>query len=159
MSTLSITGNIVRDPELRFTPTGKAVANLTVAESRRRRTADGNGWEDAEPTFWPVAIWGDYAEHVAESLVAGARVVVVGRTRTQVWTQIERERAGQELRRLEVAAAEAAPSLRWATAKVVKVERRDGEAPVEDERRSSARLAGPGPFAGRGSAPRGLHGD
>lgn len=133
MSTLTITGNIVRDPELRFTPTGKAVANLTVAENHRRRTADGQGWEDAETTFWPVAVWGDYAEHLAESLTAGARVVVVGRTRTQVWTPTEGERAGQEQRRLEVVADEVAPSLRWATAKVAKVERRAGDAPVEDE--------------------------
>jgi single-strand DNA-binding protein len=80
-----------------------------------------------------VTVWGDYAEHVAESLTAGARVVVAGRTGTRVWTPTEGERAGQEQRRLEVVADEVAPSLRWATAKVAKVERRDGDAPVEDE--------------------------
>lgn len=133
MSTLTITGNIVRDPELRFTPSGKAVANLTVAENHRRKNAAGD-WEDTKPTYWPVTIWGDYAEHATESLTAGARVVVIGRTGTRVWTPTEGERAGQEQRRLEIIADEIAPSLRWATAKVSKVERpASGDTPVEEE--------------------------
>jgi single-strand DNA-binding protein len=132
MSTIAIVGNIVRDPELRWTPAGRAVANLTVAENHRRRTADGQGWEDAEPTYWPVSVWGDQAEHVAESLTAGARVVLLGRTGTHTWTPTDGERAGQEQRRLEVVAEEIAPSLRWATAKVDKVARRD-DAPTEDQ--------------------------
>jgi single-strand DNA-binding protein len=133
MTTLTILGNLVRDPELRYTAIGKAVANLTVAENHRRRTADGNGWQDTEPTYWPVTVWGAYAEHLAASLTAGARVVVVGRTGTRVWTPSEGERAGQEQRRLEVVADEVAPSLRWATATLAQVERRDGDAPVKDE--------------------------
>jgi single-strand DNA-binding protein len=133
MPTITILGNLVRDPELRSTPSGKAVANMTVAENHRRRTADGQGWEDAEPTYWPVTVWGEQAEHLARSLTARARVVVVGRTGTHVWTPTEGERAGQEQRRVEVVAEEVAPSLRWATAKVAKVERRSGDIPVEDE--------------------------
>ena len=132
MSTLTILGNLVRDPELRFTPSGKAVANMTVAENHRRKTTAGD-WEDTEPTYWPVTVWGEHAEHLTESLTAGARVVVIGRTGTHVWTPAEGERAGQEQRRVEVVAEEVAPSLRWATAKVTKVERRAGDAPVEDE--------------------------
>lgn len=132
MSTLTILGNLVRDPELRFTPNGTAVANMTVAENHRRRSADGTGWENAEPSYWPVTVWGDYAEHLTQSLTAGARVVVVGRTGTRVWTPTEGERAGQEQRRLEVVADEVAPSLRWATATLAKVARRDGDAPLED---------------------------
>jgi single stranded DNA-binding protein len=96
MPTLTIIGYLVRDPELRFTPDGgKAAANLTIAESSRRRSADRSGWADAEPTYWPVRVWGGYAEHVAESLTAGARVVVVGRTGTRAWTLAEGERPGQ----------------------------------------------------------------
>ena len=134
MSTITIVVKLVRDPELRFTPTtGKAVANLTVAENHRRRTADGTGWEDLPTSYWPVTVWGEYAEHLAESLTAGTRVVVVGRTGTTVWTPSEGERAGTEQRRLEVVAEEVAPSLRWATAQVSKTIRRDGEAPAVEE--------------------------
>lgn len=133
MSTITIVGNLVRDPELRFTPTtGKAVANLTVAENHRRRSADG-GWEDLPTSYWPVTVWGEYAEHLAESLTAGTRVVVVGRTGTTVWTPTEGERAGVEQRRLEVVAEEVAPSLRWATTTVSKTGRRDGDAPATEE--------------------------
>jgi single-strand DNA-binding protein len=132
MPTLTILGNLVRDPELRYTPSGKAVANLTVAENHRRKTTSGD-WEDAESTYWPVTVWGEHAEHLTESLTAGARVVVVGRTGTHVWTLTEGDRAGQEQRRVEVVAEEVAPSLRWATATIVKLERRAGDAPAQDE--------------------------
>ncbi|MCD2191014.1 single-stranded DNA-binding protein [Actinomycetospora soli] len=134
MSTITIVGNLVRDPELRFTPTtGKAVANLTVAENHRRRSTDGTGWEDLPTSYWPVTVWGDQAEHLVESLTAGTRVVVVGRTGTMVWTPTEGERAGTEQRRLEVVAEEVAPSLRWATAQVTKLGRREGDAPATEE--------------------------
>ena len=78
-------------------------------------------------------MWGEHAEHLAKSLTAGARVVVLGRTGTHVWTPTEGERAGQAQRRLEVIADEVAPSLRWATATITKIEHRAGDAPVEDE--------------------------
>ena len=80
-------------------------------------------------------MWGETAEHLAESLTAGARVVVLGRIGARVWTPTEGERAGQQQqqRRLEVIADEVAPSLRWATATIAKVERRDGDAPIKDE--------------------------
>ena len=133
MPTLTILGNLVRDPELRYTATGTPVAHLTVAENHRRRTADGTGWQDAEPTYWPVTVWGDHAEHAAESLTAGARVVVLGRTGTRVWTPTEGARAGQAQRRLELIADEVAPSLRWATTTITKLERQGGDVPVEDE--------------------------
>ena len=134
MSTITVVGNLVRDPELRFTPSGAAVANLTVAENHRRKTAAG-GWEDGETTFWPVTVWNDYAEHVAESLTTGTRVVVVGRSRTRVWTPAEGVRADQEQRRLELVADEVTPSLRWATATVAKVapSGRAEVPPAEDE--------------------------
>ena len=134
MSTITITGNLVRDPELRFTPAGQAVANLTVAENHRRKAASGD-WEDAEPTYWPVTVWGDYAEHVAESLTAGHRVVVIGRSRTRCWTPDTGAHAGVEQRRLELVADEVTPSLRWATATVTKAAAtsRAQEPPAEDE--------------------------
>jgi single-strand DNA-binding protein len=106
---------------------------LTIVESSRRCSADGSGWADAEPTYWPARVWGGYAEHLAESLTAGARVVVVGRTGTRAWTMAEGECARQDQRRLEVVAEEVAPSPRWATANLAKVERCDGDAPIADE--------------------------
>lgn len=123
MSTITILGNLTREPELRFTPTkGTPVANLGVAENHRRRDESGE-WVDADPTYWQVTVWGEQAEHVAESLAQGHHVVIVGRTGTRVWTPTEGARAGEEQRALEVVADHVAPSLRWATAAVTKAAR------------------------------------
>lgn len=75
MHIITILANLVRDPEVRFTGSGTAVANLTVAENRRRRSADVQGWANAEPTYLPDTVWGEHAEHLAQSLAAGARPV------------------------------------------------------------------------------------
>lgn len=131
MSTITITGNLTRDPELRFTPSGKAVANLGVAENHRRRDDSGE-WVDGETTYWRVSVWGDQAEHVAESLAQGHLVVVVGRTGTRVWTPTDGPKAGEEQRSLEVIADTVAPSLRWATAKLTKAARNGAESAPQD---------------------------
>ena len=74
MTSISIAGNLAADPEIRFTPGGIAVTRLTVIENRRRRTDDGQGWEDSEPHAYRVQVWGSQAENVAESCGKGDRV-------------------------------------------------------------------------------------
>lgn len=113
-----IVGNLTDDPELRYTPNGAAVANFSVAVNRRYRDQSGE-WKDGETSFFRVNAWRTLAENLAESLTRGARVVVVGRLRTRSWETPE----GENRSVTEIEADEAAPSLRWATAKVEKQSR------------------------------------
>ena len=82
MSSITFAGNLAADPELRFTPSGRAVARFTVIENRRRRTEDGQGWEDAEPNVFRVQVWGSFAENVVESCGKGDRVHATKATRS-----------------------------------------------------------------------------
>jgi single-strand DNA-binding protein len=108
----TITGNLVDDPELRFTNTGTAVANLRVAVTQR---VQHNGqWRDGETSFFRVTCWRDQAEHLADSLAKGDRVMVTGRLRTRSWETPEGERRSVT----EIEADEVGASLRFATAKV-----------------------------------------
>ena len=84
-TTLTITGNLTTDPELRFTPSGTAVANLTVAATPRRFDKTSGGWVDGEALFLRCTVWRQAAENVAESLTRGARVVVTGRLRSSTF--------------------------------------------------------------------------
>lgn len=116
-STATIIGNITREPELKYTPSGQAVAKFGVAVNRRKKDAGGN-WVDDTPSFFDVVCWQGLAENVAESLAKGTRVVVTGRLEQRSW-----EQDGQKRYAVEIVADEVAPSLRWATATVVKVQR------------------------------------
>lgn len=116
MSAITIIGNLVADPELRFTPSGDAVANITVASTPRKLNSKTQEWEDGETTYLDCSIWRDYAEHVAESLCKGDRVVVIGKLRSANYTTKE----GETRYRFAVDADEIAPSLRFATAEVAK---------------------------------------
>ena len=78
MTEITLVGNLTADPDLRFTPTGKPVASLTVAVNKRVKLPDGS-WENGESSYYRGTAWGKLAEHVAESLTRGARVVAVGR--------------------------------------------------------------------------------
>ncbi len=118
---VELIGNITRDPELRFTPIGAAVANFGLAVNRRWRNQQTNEWEEAT-SFFDVVCWRELAENVTESLTKGARVIVTGRLDQRSWETQEGERRSK----VEVVAAEVGPSLRWATAQVTKTERRDG---------------------------------
>jgi single-strand DNA-binding protein len=116
---ITIVGNITRDPELRFTPSGQANARLGVAVNRRWQDKGSGEWQEAT-SFFDVICWRELAENVSESLKRGARVVVTGRLEQRTY-----EREGGEKRSVvEIIADEVAPSLRWATAKVEKTERR-----------------------------------
>lgn len=120
---ITIVGNLVDDPELRFTPSGAAVANLRVASTPRRLNPTTNEWEDGEAMFLSVSIWRTAAHNVAESLTKGMRVVVQGRLKSRQYET----REGEKRTAFEVEADEVAPSLRYATAKVSRNVREQGE--------------------------------
>jgi single-strand DNA-binding protein len=122
-NTVTLVGNITDDPELRFTPSGQAVANFTVAVNRRFRNQQTNQWEDRLDGFFRCSCWREQAENVAESLTKGTRVVVVGRMQQRSWDDAE---TGQKRSTIEVQVDEVAPSLRWATAQVQKSQRSGG---------------------------------
>jgi single-strand DNA-binding protein len=120
-NTVTLVGNITDDPELRFTPSGAAVANFTVAVNRRARTQEGT-WEDRTDGFFRCSCWREMAENVAESLTKGTRVVVVGRLQQRSWEDSD----GNRRSAIEVQVDEVAPSLRWATAQIQKSQRSSG---------------------------------
>lgn len=117
---ITLVGNITDDPELRFTPSGAAVANFTVAVNRRINK-DGQ-WEDKLDGFFRCNCWRDMAENVAESLSKGSRVVVVGRLQQRQWE----DQDGNKRSSFEIQVDEVGPSLRWATASVQKSSRSGG---------------------------------
>lgn len=117
MTTINFTGNLAADPELRFTPSGKAVARYTVIENRNRKN-DAGEWEQGEPNVFHVETWGQQGENVAESLAKGDRVFVAGIIFTDRWTDKE---SGDERTMQKVRGDEVGPTLKWATAKPVKV--------------------------------------
>ncbi len=116
---VNIVGNLTRDPELRFTPTGQATASFGVAVNRRWQNRQTQEWEEAA-SFFDVVCWGQLAENAAQSLTRGARVVVSGRLDQRSWENQE----GEKRSKIEITADEVAPSLRWATVDITKNERR-----------------------------------
>lgn len=123
-------GNLTNDPELRFTPSGAAVANFTVAVNERVKN-DAGEWEDGDATFYRCAVWREMAENVAESLQRGQRVMVSGTQKLREYDITSGERAGQKGASLEVTVDEVGPSLRWATARVEKAGKRQGSTPAK----------------------------
>jgi single-strand DNA-binding protein len=125
---ITLVGNITDDPELRFTPSGAAVANFTIAVNRRFKNQSGQ-WEDKLDGFFKCNCWREMAENVAESLQKGARVMVVGRLQQRSWDDQE----GNKRSAFEIQVDEVGPSLRWATAQVQKSQRSSaGSAPGGD---------------------------
>ena len=119
---ITVVGNITDDPELRFTPSGAAVANFTVASTPRTFNKQTNEWEDGEAMFLRCSIWRQAAENVAESLQKGTRVIVNGRMRARSWE----DREGNKRTSFEIDVDEIGPSLKFATAKVVRAGRSGG---------------------------------
>jgi single-strand DNA-binding protein len=115
---VTIVGNLTDDPELRYTPNGAAVANFSVAVSRRGKDESGQ-WKDLDTSFFRVSAWRSLGENIAESLTRGSRVLVSGRLRSRSWETPE----GDKRSVVEIEADEVGPSLRWATAKVEKTQR------------------------------------
>jgi len=121
-TTITVVGNLTADPELRFTPSGAAVANFTVASTPRIYDRQTGEWKDGEALFLRCAIWREAAENVAESLTRGARVIVQGRLKQRSFET----REGEKRTVFEVEVDEIGPSLRYATAKVNKASRSGG---------------------------------
>ena len=121
-TTITVVGNLTDDPELRFTPSGAAVAKFRIASTPRTMDRQSNEWKDGEPLFLACNVWRDAAEHVAESLQRGARVIVQGRLRQRSYET----REGEKRTVYELEVDEIGPSLRYATAKVQKMSRSGG---------------------------------
>ena len=120
--TITFIGNLTDDPELRFTPSGAAVAKFRVASTPRFLDRQTNEWKDGEPLFLTCNVWRQAAENVAESLQRGARVIVTGRLRQRSYET----REGEKRSVMELEVDEIGPSLRYATAKVQKMSRSSG---------------------------------
>jgi single-strand DNA-binding protein len=120
--TITVVGNLTEDPELRFTPSGAAVAKFRVASTPRFLDRQTNEWKDGEPLFLQCNAWRQMAENVAESLQRGARVVVTGRLRQRSYET----REGEKRTVFELEVDEVGPSLKYATAKVQKMSRSSG---------------------------------
>jgi len=119
---ITIIGNITGDPELRFTPSGAAVANFTVASTPRQFDRTSNEWKDGETLFMRCSVWRDAAENVAESLQRGTRVLVSGRLKSRSYETKE----GEKRTVIELDVDEVGPSLKYATAKVNRTQRGNG---------------------------------
>ena len=113
---ITVVGNLTDDPELRFTPSGAAVAKFRIASTPRMFDKTTNEWKDGEPLFLPCSVWRQAAEHVAESLTRGTRVIVQGRLRQRSYET----REGEKRTVFELEVDEIGPSLRSATAVVTK---------------------------------------
>jgi len=118
-NSVTLVGNLTRDPELRFTNTGQPTTTFGLAVNRRWQNRQTQEWEEAT-SFIDVVCWREMAENVSETLTRGARVVVTGRLEQRSWETPDGDRRSK----VEVTADEIGPSLRWATAQVTKNERR-----------------------------------
>jgi single-strand DNA-binding protein len=119
---ITLIGNLTGDPELRFTPSGAAVANFTIACTPRTLDRQSNEWKDGETLFISCAVWRQVAENVAESLTRGARVVVHGRLKARSYD----DRDGNKRTVFECDVEEIGASMRYATLKISKTSRSDG---------------------------------
>jgi single-strand DNA-binding protein len=118
-NTITLVGNVTRDPELRFTPSGQATATFGLAVNRRWQNRQSQEWEEAT-SFFNIVCWREMAENVSESVTKGSRIIVTGRLEQRSWETPDGDKRSQ----VEVIADELGPSLRWATAQVVRNERR-----------------------------------
>ena len=119
---ITVVGNLVDDPELRFTPSGAAVANFRIASTPRTFDKQTNDWKDGDSLFLSCSVWRQAAENVAESLQRGMRVVVTGRLKSRTYET----REGEKRTVFEIEVEEVGPSLKYATAKVTRTTRSGG---------------------------------
>lgn len=123
-TTITVIGNLTDDPELRFTPSGAAVAKFRIASTPRTLDRASGQWKDGDPLFLACSVWRQIAENVAESLTRGSRVIVSGRLKQRTYET----REGEKRTVYELEVEEIGPSLRYATAKVHKMNRSSGGA-------------------------------
>ena len=123
LPTLTGVGRLVDDPELRFTPAGKAVAKVRIAFSDRRKNPQTNEWEDGDKCFLDATVWEQEAENLAESLTRGCEVLVSGRLKQRSYET----REGEKRTVYELVFASIAPTLKYATATIKKMQRSGGQ--------------------------------
>jgi single-strand DNA-binding protein len=158
---ITVVGNLVDDPELRFTPSGAAVANFRIASTPRTFDKQSNEWKDGDALFLSCSVWRQAAENVAESLQRGMRVVVQGRLKSRQYET----REGEKRTVFEIEVEEVGPSLKYATAKVTRANRSSGgggfggggqggnNAPADDPWATPAPSQGAGYGAPQGGQP------
>ena len=117
-NTVTLVGNVTRDPEIRYTPSGQTVATFGLAVNRRWQNRQNNEWEE-QTSFFDVKVWSQMAENVSESVQRGTRVIVTGRLEQRSWETDQ----GEKRSKVEIIADEVGPSLRWATAEITRNER------------------------------------
>lgn len=138
---VTLVGNLVDNPELRFTPNGAAVANFRLAVTPRMK--DGDTWKDGETSFFRINVWRQQAENTAESLTKGARVMVSGKLRSRSWEDSD----GNKRNVVEVEADEVAPSLKFVTAKIERTGRSSNGGPSRESKPApSGQFDTPPPF-------------
>lgn len=120
-TTITLIGNLTSDPELRFTPSGSAVANFTIASTPRTFDKNSNEWKDGETLFLRASVWREVAENVAESLTKGMRVIAEGFLKSRTY-----EKDGEKRTVIEFEIQEIGPSLKYANAKVNRTQRKEG---------------------------------
>lgn len=157
-TTITVIGNLTADPELRFTPSGSAVANFTIASTPRTFDRQSNEWKDGETLFLRASVWRESAENVAESLTKGTRVIVSGRLKSRTYDTKE----GEKRTVMELEVDEIGPSLRYANAKINRTQRTGNQStPPAGAAAPTAggqgyqgyQAAGPGNQSGGGYAP------
>lgn len=137
-TTITVIGNLTADPELRFTPSGSAVANFTIASTPRTFDRQSNEWKDGDTLFLRASIWREAAENVAESLTKGTRVIVSGRLKSRSYDTKE----GEKRTVMELEVDEIGPSLRYATARVNRTQG-GGSAPTGQGQGNASQRGGP----------------
>ena len=137
---ITVVGNLTGDPELRFTPSGAAVANFTVASTPRTFDRQTNEWKDGDTLFLNCSVWRQAAENVAESLQKGMRVIAQGRLKARSYET----REGEKRTVMELEVEEVGPSMKYATAKVARVSRGGG---------GGGGFGGDDPWASQGQQP------
>ncbi|WP_367575295.1 single-stranded DNA-binding protein [Streptomyces griseoaurantiacus] len=143
-------GNLTDDPELRFTPSGAAVVKFSVAVNRQRYDRQTMKWEDAGTDFHRVTAWNYLAQNIAETLQKGMRVLLIGELRQDHWTD---EKTQEKRSGWSVTATAVGPELTFATAKVTKSAKREGQAVPPDDPWATASKERPAAAAGAGRAP------
>ena len=124
-NTVTLVGNVTRDPEIRYTPSGQTVATFGLAVNRRWQNKATNEWEE-QVSFFDVKCWAQMAENVAESVPRGTRVLVTGRLEQRSWETDN----GEKRSKVKIVADHVGPELRWSTAAVTKVAKGDGAKPA-----------------------------
>jgi single-strand DNA-binding protein len=140
-NTVTVIGNVTRDPELRFTPSGQAIATFGLAVNRRWQNRQTQEWEE-QVSFFDITCWAQLGQNVADTLVKGSRAIVTGRLEQRSWETDQ----GDKRSKVEIIADEVGPSLRWATADITRNERREGgDAPAGGGGGASRPIANPAP--------------